>query len=100
MDGANERHFVNGAFVEEVECAGVLSHNDSPFKIGARGDTVDGHSSQFRGTVDEAMLAIAQPDCATVQIIFNMLRCRPAEDFLPAAKAADVRRRALPASLL
>jgi aryl-alcohol dehydrogenase-like predicted oxidoreductase len=41
-------------------------------------------------TVDEAMLAIAQPDCATVQIIFNMLRTRPAKAFLPAAKAADV----------
>jgi len=41
-------------------------------------------------TVDEAMLAIAQPDCATVQIIFNMLRTKPARDFLPAAKAADV----------
>ena len=41
-------------------------------------------------TVDEALLAIAQPDCATIQIIFNMLRTRPATAFLPAAKAADV----------
>jgi aryl-alcohol dehydrogenase-like predicted oxidoreductase len=41
-------------------------------------------------TVDEAMLAIAQPDCATIQIIFNMLRLKPARVFLPAAKAADV----------
>ena len=41
-------------------------------------------------TVEEAMLSIAQPDCATVQIIMNMLRTRPAADFLPAAKAADV----------
>ena len=41
-------------------------------------------------TVDEAMLAIAQPDCATIQIIFNMLRLKPARAFLPAAKAADV----------
>ena len=29
-------------------------------------------------TVAEAMLAIAQPDCATIQIIFNMLRHKPA----------------------
>ena len=41
-------------------------------------------------TVDEAMLAIAQPDCASIQIIFNMLRTKPAQAFLPAAKAADV----------
>lgn len=41
-------------------------------------------------TVDEVMLAIAQPDCATIQIIFNMLRTKPSKLFLPAAKAADV----------
>lgn len=41
-------------------------------------------------TVDEAMLAIAQPDCATVQIIMNQFRLKPARAFLPAAKAADV----------
>ena len=41
-------------------------------------------------TADEAMLAIAQPDCATVQIILNMLRTKPARAFLPAARAADV----------
>lgn len=41
-------------------------------------------------TVEEAMLAIAQPGCATVQIIFNMLRLKPAAEFLQAAKAADV----------
>jgi len=41
-------------------------------------------------TVEEAMLAIAQPDCATVQIIFNLLRPRPAASFLAAAAAANV----------
>jgi len=41
-------------------------------------------------TVEEAMLAIAQPDCATVQIIFNMLRHKPAAEFLAKAKAANV----------
>ena len=41
-------------------------------------------------TVEEAMLAIAQPDCATIQIIFNLLRTRPAASFLAAAAAADV----------
>lgn len=41
-------------------------------------------------TVEEAMLAISQPDCASVQIIFNLLRMRPAVSFLAAAAAANV----------
>ena len=41
-------------------------------------------------TVEEAMMAIKEPDCATVQIIFNLLRTRPAASFLAAAAAADV----------
>ena len=41
-------------------------------------------------TVEEAQLAIAQPDCASIQIIFNMLRHKPAAEFLAAAKAANV----------
>jgi aryl-alcohol dehydrogenase-like predicted oxidoreductase len=41
-------------------------------------------------TVEEGLLAIKQLDCATIQIIFNMLRTKPSKDFLPAAKAADV----------
>ena len=40
--------------------------------------------------VRQAMLAIGQPDCGSVQIIFNMLRTRPSASFLAAAKAAGV----------
>jgi aryl-alcohol dehydrogenase-like predicted oxidoreductase len=41
-------------------------------------------------TVDEALRAIRHPNVATVQIIFNMLRLKPAEQFFPAAQAKGV----------
>ncbi|WP_344615562.1 aldo/keto reductase [Dactylosporangium salmoneum] len=41
-------------------------------------------------TVEEALLAIARPNVATVQIIFNMLRLKPLEEALPAAEKAGV----------
>jgi aryl-alcohol dehydrogenase-like predicted oxidoreductase len=41
-------------------------------------------------TVDEAMQALSIPGIASVQIIFNLFRQKPAEDFFPAAAAADV----------
>ena len=41
-------------------------------------------------TVDEALRAIRHPNVATVQIIFNMLRLKPAEAFFPAAAAKGV----------
>lgn len=40
--------------------------------------------------VDEAMTAIRHPGCVSVQIIWNMFRMKPAEAFLPAAKAANI----------
>ena len=40
--------------------------------------------------VEEALKAIEYPNVATVQIIFNMFRHRPAEDFFAAAQAHDV----------
>ena len=42
-------------FVEQDACGGDLTVNNEDFKIGARGGN-GGHSSQFRGSVDEAML--------------------------------------------
>ncbi|MGH9407943.1 MAG: aldo/keto reductase [Vicinamibacterales bacterium] len=39
--------------------------------------------------IDEALEAIRHPGVKTVQIIFNMFRQRPAEEFFPAARAAD-----------
>jgi len=41
-------------------------------------------------TVDEALAAIEQPRVASVQIIFNCFRQKPAEVFLPAAAARNV----------
>lgn len=41
-------------------------------------------------TVDEAMHALTIPGIASVQIIFNLFRQKPAERFLPAAAEADV----------
>ena len=40
--------------------------------------------------VDEAMEAIQHPRVATVQLIFNMFRLKPAERVFPAARAAGV----------
>lgn len=40
--------------------------------------------------VEEGLIAIENPGVASVQIIFNILRQRPAERFLAAAAAADV----------
>ena len=68
VDGTNEIHFVNGAFAEQDSCAGSLTINDDDFKIGARGGD-GGHSSQFRGSVDEAMLFGAMLSEEDVQAI-------------------------------
>jgi aryl-alcohol dehydrogenase-like predicted oxidoreductase len=40
--------------------------------------------------VEEGLIAIENPGVASIQIIFNILRQRPAERFLAAAAAADV----------
>lgn len=40
--------------------------------------------------VEEALTAIQHPNVQTVQIIFNMLRLKPAEQFFPAAERAQV----------
>jgi aryl-alcohol dehydrogenase-like predicted oxidoreductase/predicted kinase len=41
-------------------------------------------------TVDQAFRAIRRQGVATIQIIFNMFRQKPAREFLPAAAGADV----------
>lgn len=41
-------------------------------------------------TVEEALLAIARPDVASVQIILNVFRRKPLEEVLPAAAEAGV----------
>lgn len=41
-------------------------------------------------TTDQALAAIARPNVANVQIIFNPFRLKPLDEVLPAAAAADV----------
>jgi len=41
-------------------------------------------------TVEEALLAIARPNVATIQIILNVFRRKPLEEVLPAAREAGV----------
>jgi aryl-alcohol dehydrogenase-like predicted oxidoreductase len=41
-------------------------------------------------TAEEALAAIARPNVASVQIIFNMLRLKPLDEVLPAAEKAGV----------
>jgi aryl-alcohol dehydrogenase-like predicted oxidoreductase len=41
-------------------------------------------------TVDEALTAIARPNVASVQIIFNAFRLKPLDEVLPAAREAGV----------
>lgn len=41
-------------------------------------------------TIDEAMICLEQPGCATLQIIFNLLRQDAAEKLLPMAAEKDV----------
>ena len=70
VDGTNERHFVNGAFMEQDGCVGSLTINDDDFMIGARGG--DGaHGSQFKGSVDEAMVFDSMLADDEVQAIYN-----------------------------
>jgi aryl-alcohol dehydrogenase-like predicted oxidoreductase len=41
-------------------------------------------------SIAEGLLCLAQPGCATLQIIFNLFRQDPAEELLPRAAEADV----------
>ena len=93
VDGPNEMHFVNGAFAEQDGCAGSLTINNDDFKIGARGG--DGtHGSQFRGSVDEAMLFGAMLSEEDVQAIYDGTFAAP-----PPPVSADIVG-GLPASLV
>jgi aryl-alcohol dehydrogenase-like predicted oxidoreductase len=67
---------------------------DRPEVFGVLDDLVRAGKLRHYGvsveTVDEALRAIRHPGVATVQIIFNMLRLKPAEQFFPAARAKNV----------
>ena len=67
---------------------------DSPAVFSILDDFVKAGKIRFYGisveTVDEALRGIAHPHVQTVQIIFNMFRLKPAEEFFSAAKARQV----------
>jgi aryl-alcohol dehydrogenase-like predicted oxidoreductase len=64
------------------EVFGVLDEMVEAGKIRHYGISVE--------TVDEALRGIRHPGVQTVQIIFNMFRLKPAEEFFPAARARHV----------
>jgi hypothetical protein len=70
LDGANEVHYLNGELAEQTECAGTLTENQEDFKIGARGGD-GGHSHQFHGAIDEAMLFGAMLTAEEVLAIYT-----------------------------
>jgi aryl-alcohol dehydrogenase-like predicted oxidoreductase len=67
---------------------------DRPAVFGVLDDLVAAGKIRYYGvsveTVDEAFKAIRYPNVATVQIIFNMFRLKPAEQFFAAAAARNV----------
>lgn len=67
---------------------------DRPEVFGAMDRLVERGKIRFHGVsverVDEALRAIRQQNVASVQIIYNLFRQRPADDFFPAARAANV----------
>lgn len=67
---------------------------DMPEVFGILDDLVKAGKLKYYGvsveTVDEAMRGINHPNVQTVQIIFNMFRLKPSEQFFAAAKAKKV----------
>jgi aryl-alcohol dehydrogenase-like predicted oxidoreductase len=67
---------------------------DMPEVFGYLDDLVAAGKVRYYGvsveTVDEALRGIAHPNVQTVQIIFNMLRLKPAEEFFGRAQARRV----------
>jgi aryl-alcohol dehydrogenase-like predicted oxidoreductase len=67
---------------------------DRPEVFGILDDLVTAGKLRYYGVsvekVDEALAALRYPGVQSVQIIFNMFRLKPAERFLPAARARQV----------
>src|SRR6185503_7717741 len=67
---------------------------DGPEVFGILDDLVKAGKLRFYGVsvekVDDALKAVQYPNVQTVQIIFNMLRLKPAERFFAEAKAREV----------
>ncbi len=75
-------HCPHPAVYDGPEVFGILDELVVAGKIRHYGISVE--------TVDEALRGIRHPNVQTVQIIFNMLRWKPAERFFPVAKAQKV----------
>jgi aryl-alcohol dehydrogenase-like predicted oxidoreductase len=75
-------HCPHPAVYERPEVFGILDDLVKAGKVRYYGVSVE--------TVDEALAAIRQPNVHSVQIIFNMLRLKPAERFFTEAKARQV----------
>ncbi len=77
----------------QLHCPHPLVY-DTPEVFGILDDLVRQGKIRYYGisveTVEEALRGIRHPDVQSVQIIFNMFRTKPAEQFFPAARAAGV----------
>ena len=93
VDGTDEIHYVNGVFDDKDGCAGDLTQNNYPFKLGARArgtgmatssdadaSAVTDNGSRFYGEIDEAMVfnkgvtgteAAGERNCGCVSISFS-----------------------------
>ncbi len=67
---------------------------DMPEVFGILDDLVKAGKLRYYGAsverVDEAMRAIQHPNLQSIQVIFNMFRLKPADEFFPAAKKKQV----------
>ncbi|MEZ4777571.1 MAG: aldo/keto reductase [Bacteroidia bacterium] len=75
-------HCPPSSVYESDEVFGILDDLKQQGKIRHYGVSVE--------KVSEALRAIQRPGVATVQIIFNLMRLKPAEEFFPAAQKANV----------
>jgi len=75
-------HCPHTAVYDNAEVFGILDDLVSGGKLRSYGVSVE--------TVDEAFRAIRQPGVQSVQIIFNMLRQKPAERFFSEARSRNV----------
>lgn len=75
-------HCPPAAIYDRPEVFGILDDLVSEGKLRCYGVSVE--------TVDEGLAALRHPGVQSVQIIFNMFRLKPAERFLPAARAKRV----------
>lgn len=77
----------------QLHCPPTALYN-SPEVFGILDDLVTAGKLRYYGvsveTVAEALQAITHPNVQSVQIIFNMFRLKPADQFFAAAKAAQV----------